>query len=198
MGAVESAGAPRADVPGGETPPEVRLRSLKHSDFDRVLELERALFGAGAWTYGMLAEELAAWGRWYVVAEPTVPDVVGRAAAGQPSAGRHAPSRVVGYGGLWFDGDVTQIMTVGVDPAWQRQGVGRVLMDALIQRSRDMRADAVLLEVRVDNDPALALYEELGFERIGLRKRYYQPEDKDAYTMRLLLGAEPTEGGDER
>lgn len=41
----------------------------------------------------------------------------------------------------------------------------------------------MLLEVRVDNIPALALYERFGFARMGLRKRYYQPEGVDAYTM---------------
>ncbi|GAB2452466.1 ribosomal protein S18-alanine N-acetyltransferase [Xylanimonas ulmi] len=175
--------------------PAVRLRELRHDDFDRVLELERVLFGAGAWTYGMLAEELSGWGRWYVVAEPDEPDVVGRDGAGRLAA--RTTRRAVGYAGLWFDGDVTQVMTVGVDPAWQRHGVGRALMDALIARSVDLGAGAMLLEVRVDNEPALALYADLGFERIGLRKRYYQPEDKDAYTMRLALpgrGQGATEG----
>jgi len=45
----------------------------------------------------------------------------------------------------------------------------------------------MLLEVRVDNVPALALYERFGFTRMGLRKRYYQPEGIDAYTMSLDL-----------
>jgi ribosomal-protein-alanine N-acetyltransferase len=138
----------------------------------------------------MLAEELAGWGRWYVVAEETVPGVVGRADAGRTRAGvdgRVAAHRVVGYAGLWFDGDVTQVMTVGVDPARQRRGIGRALMDALIRRSTELGATAVLLEVRVDNEPAITLYEQLGFEKLGLRKRYYQPEGKDAYTMRLTI-----------
>jgi ribosomal-protein-alanine N-acetyltransferase len=155
---------------------EVRIRPLRNADFDRVLELERQLFGRGAWTYGMLADELAGLGRWYIVAEPERLDRAGD----QP---------VVGYAGLWFDGDVTQIMTIGVDPAFQRLGVGRQLMAALIERSRRVKAEAVLLEVRVDNVPAIEMYRELGFQVLGVRKRYYQPEDVDAYTMRLDLAA---------
>ncbi|MCA5892618.1 ribosomal protein S18-alanine N-acetyltransferase [Isoptericola sp. NEAU-Y5] len=161
--------------------PACRLRPLGSADFDRILELERVLFGAGAWTYGMLADELAALGRWYVVAEPAGPDAVAIYGPG--------PKPVVGYAGLWFDGDVAQIMTIGVDPHYQRHGVGRELLHALLERSRTLRASAVLLEVRVDNDAALALYEKAGFERIGLRRRYYQPEDVDAFTMRLDLAA---------
>jgi ribosomal-protein-alanine N-acetyltransferase len=155
---------------------EVRLRPLRNADFDRVLELERQLFGRGAWTYGMLADELAGLGRWYVVAEPERLDRAGD----QP---------VVGYAGLWFDGDVTQVMTIGVDPAAQRHGVGRQLMAALVERSRKVKAEAVLLEVRVDNAPAIEMYRAFGFEVLGVRKRYYQPENMDAFTMRLDLAA---------
>jgi ribosomal-protein-alanine N-acetyltransferase len=155
---------------------EVRLRPLRNADFDRVLELERQLFGRGAWTYGMLADELAGLGRWYIVAEPERIDRAGE----QP---------VVGYAGLWFDGDITQVMTIGVDPAVQRHGVGRQLLAALVERSRKVKAGAVLLEVRVDNAPAIEMYREFGFEVLGVRKRYYQPEDVDAFTMRLDLAA---------
>ena len=45
----------------------------------------------------------------------------------------------------------------------------------------------VLLEVRVDNAPAIHLYESLGFEQLGMRRAYYQPGNIDAWTMRLEL-----------
>ncbi|MET4225506.1 ribosomal protein S18-alanine N-acetyltransferase [Oerskovia enterophila] len=153
---------------------EVKLRPLRAADLPRVVRLEQELFGSSAWTYGMLAEELGALGRWYVSAEP-----VRLYAAG--------PQELIGYAGLWFDGDVTQIMTIGVDPQYQHLGIGSVLLTALIDRSRQVGASAVLLEVRVDNDAALAMYGKFGFEQLGIRKRYYQPEDVDAYTMRLEL-----------
>lgn len=153
---------------------QTRLRPLRAADLRRVVGLEQELFGPSAWSYGMLAEELGALGRWYVAAEPVRLDAAG-------------PQTVVGYAGLWFDGDVTQVMTVGVDPAWQHRGVGSQLLEALVARSRELGAAAVLLEVRVDNEPALRLYGRYGFEQLGIRKRYYQPEDVDAYTMRLEL-----------
>ncbi|WP_418277828.1 ribosomal protein S18-alanine N-acetyltransferase [Isoptericola jiangsuensis] len=159
----------------GTTP--VRLRPLESRDFDRVLELERELFGPGAWTYGMLADELAGLGRWYVVAEAT--DVL-------HGFGRHP---VVGYAGLWFDGDDAQVMTIGTARSHQHRGVGRTLLQALVDRARALRAGALFLEVAVDNAHALALYEQFGFVRLGIRKRYYQPEDKDAFTMRMDLRA---------
>ena len=43
---------------------------------------------------------------------------------------------------------------------------------------------AVYLEVRTDNEPAIALYRSTGFEQVGLRRRYYRVSGADAYTMR--------------
>jgi len=146
------------------------LRALLPADVPRVAELERQLFGPSAWSEAMIAGELHAPGRWYLAA-----------ALGET---------LVGYAGLWFDGDVTQVMTIGVAPAVQRQGVGSLLLGALVDRSRELGASAVLLEVRVDNAPAIALYERFGFTVLGRRRRYYQPEDVDAWTMRLDLAAE--------
>ncbi len=156
-------------VPDGV--PAVDLRALTTDDVPRVAELERQLFGASAWTEAMLAGELHAPGRWYLAAV-------------------EGDDALVGYAGLWFDGDVTQVMTIGVAPAVQRHGVGRTMLAALVERSRELGASAVLLEVRVDNAPALALYETFGFETLTRRRRYYQPEDVDAWTMRLALDAD--------
>jgi len=152
---------------------------MRAGDLDQVLALEVQLFGRGAWSYGMLAEELGGPGRWYVVATERDAATIG-------------PEPVVGYAGSWFDGEVAQVMTIGVARRAQRRGVGATLLRALVGRAREVGADAVLLEVAVDNDGALALYERSGFVRIGMRKRYYQPEDTDAYTMRLALDAAAT------
>ena len=152
------------------------------ADVPHVAELERQLFGPSAWTEAMLAGELHAPGRWYLAAVVR-PDGAAEAADG-PDGGT-----VVGYAGLWFDGDVSQVMTIGVAHAVQRQGVGTALLGALVERSRELGAGAVLLEVAVDNAPAMALYERFGFEVLTRRRRYYQPEDVDAWTMRLELAA---------
>lgn len=97
------------------------------------------------------------------------------------------PPEIRGYAGFWYDGDDAELMTIGVGAAYQRQGIATALLDALIDRAREQGARRMLLEVRVDNEPALTLYLNAGFERIGLRKRYYQPGNIDAYTMALDL-----------
>lgn len=162
------------------------------ADVPQIAELERVLFGPSAWSEAMLAGELHAPGRWYLVAvEGPVPGAPEGAVADDPAAEAVGPGgTVVGYAGLWFDGDVSQVMTIGVAPAVQRQGIGATLLTALVDRSRELGASALLLEVRVDNEPAIALYERFGFEILSRRRRYYQPEDVDAWTMRLELAAQ--------
>lgn len=153
-------------------PADVVLRDLVVADVPTLDVLERELFGAGAWSAQSLAEEIVGPGRWYVGAE------VDRV--------------LVGYAGLWFDGEDAQVMTIGTAVRQQGRGVGRVLLDALVARARTLGATSVLLEVRVDNEPALRLYSGAGFERLGRRRGYYQPENVDAWTMRLdLLQADP-------
>jgi [ribosomal protein S18]-alanine N-acetyltransferase len=166
----------------------VPLRPLGPDDVPRVAELETELFGASAWTEAMIRGELTAPGRWYVAADDPADAALDDDAA-LPA------QRLVGYAGLWFDGEVAQVMTIGVATAMQRQGIGTALLAALLERSRTLGASAVLLEVRVDS-PAVALYERFGFEVLGRRHRYYQPEDVDAWTMRLDLAGPVTEPTD--
>lgn len=186
---------PSAPVPGapdrGDHGSEVALRTLGPADVGRLVELERELFGRSAWSAGMLREELSAPGRWYVGVDEPVPAPAAQPASAAPglpgTPGATGDPRLVAYAGLWFDGDVAQVMTIGVALAAQRRGLGAALLTALVGRSRELGAEAVLLEVRVDNHPAVALYERFGFEVLARRKRYYQPEDVDAWTMRLAL-----------
>lgn len=144
------------------------LRPLTSADVPAVAALERALFARSAWTEPMVREELTAPGRYYLATD----DELGLA----------------GYAGSWFDGDVSQVMTIGVAPRAQRRGLGRMLLRALVDHAQDLGAQAVLLEVAVTNAAALALYRAEGFEVLARRPRYYQPEDVDAWTMRRWLG----------
>ena len=136
-----------------------------------IAQLEGELFGRGAWNANMVREELDAPARTYLL------DVLGEA---EQAVGR-------GYAGFWYDGEDAELMTIGVGKAYQRQGIAAALLQVLVDEAKRQGASRMLLEVRVDNDPALALYQRFGFERMGLRKRYYQPEGIDAYTMSLDL-----------
>jgi ribosomal-protein-alanine N-acetyltransferase len=83
-----------------------------------------------------------------------------------------------------------EVLTLGVTPAARRRGVARALMAAALPAAQDLGAEQVFLEVAIDNDPAIALYERLGFRGTGLRKSYYDRGPQgfvDALVMRLDL-----------
>ncbi|MFT8703781.1 ribosomal protein S18-alanine N-acetyltransferase [Bifidobacterium aquikefiricola] len=155
------------------------IRAIQESDIQQIVPIEAHLFGKGAWSYAMIREELNAPARTYVVDVADVED----AKHGNPQIAANAVIR--GYGGFWYDGDDAELMTIGVDTPYQRQGIGSAILATLLRQAAEQGARRMLLEVRVDNDTAIAIYQAFGFERIGLRKHYYQPEGIDAYTMAL-------------
>lgn len=57
------------------------------------------------------------------------------------------------------------------------------MLYALIQAAIDVGVQYMTLEVRVSNEPALALYKNFGFKKAGLRKKYYEDNGEDAHIM---------------
>jgi len=85
-----------------------------------------------------------------------------------------------------------EILTLAVDPAGRRQGVGRALVEAAAGLAAAQGAEEMFLEVAVDNAAALALYEAAGFTRAGRRPGYYARTDGpavDAVVMRRELNS---------
>ena len=137
---------------------EVRLERMRWWHVEELLPLEHALFGAEPWTARTFWSELGQLGtRHYLVARDG--------------------DRVVGYAGLCCYPDEAFVQTLAVDPGVQRQGVGRLLLEALLGEAQRRRQPTVSLEVRADNEPAQRLYERYGFRRVGVRRGYYQPSD---------------------
>jgi ribosomal-protein-alanine N-acetyltransferase len=146
----------------------VRLRAMRWWDVEALLPVDRELFGTAAWSAETFWSELARGpDRWYVVAED-------------------AHGAVLGYAGLMLgSGSEADVQTLAVAPAAQRRGIGGLLLRALLAEAEDRGATSVLLEVRADNEAAIALYAAHGFERIAVRRGYYQPGGQDAVIMRL-------------
>ncbi|MGE5504770.1 MAG: GNAT family N-acetyltransferase [Actinomycetota bacterium] len=100
-----------------------------------------------------------------------------------PSGGGEGPAGLV----LWrVVADEAEILTLAVLPPWRRTGLGRTLMRAAMDQARQAGAAVMFLEVASGNDAALALYQGLGFQRMGVRRGYY--DGADALTMRADLG----------
>ncbi|MDY5585464.1 MAG: GNAT family N-acetyltransferase [Arcanobacterium sp.] len=87
-------------------------------------------------------------------------------------------------------GEDAEILTIAVAPARRRQGIAQKMLRNLLRYLCENGALRVFLEVRAADFGAQALYEQFGFEKVGLRKRYYH--DDDAVVMRLNFAAKET------
>lgn len=139
---------------------------LRIADADRCGELEAQLFpGDDPWPAVAFIRELESEHNHYVAAR--------------------VDGRLVGYAGITRLGRKPpyeyEIHTIGVDPAHQGAGIGRELLNRILDIAL---GGVVFLEVRTDNAAAIGLYESVGFTKMGLRKRYYRVSGADAYTMR--------------
>lgn len=144
----------------------VEYGSLAVGDADRCAELEAQLFpGDDPWPAVAFIRELESKHNHYVAAR--------------------AGDTLVGYAGITRLGRKPpyeyEIHTIGVDPAFQGRGIGRRLLDELLEIAS---GGVVFLEVRTDNAAAIGLYESVGFATMSRRKRYYRVSGADAYTMR--------------
>lgn len=135
-------------------------------DVSPLQRVERECFPAETWSEETFWSELAGWPatRHYVVAE--------------------IAGTLCGYAGLMAVAGEVMVQTLAVDPAHRRRGIGRSLLAHLFAEAERRRAFVVWLEVRSGNDAALALYEDNGFERAGVRRGYYDMGRTDAVVMR--------------
>lgn len=153
----------------------VLMRRAKVADLDAIMRLERATFVTDAWPEEAMRRELESPHGYYLIAVDDEADDPER--------------RLLGYAGLLAPSGSQQgdIQTIAVAPFARGVGLGRGLMHALITQARRRHVAEVFLEVRADNPIARALYGSLGFEEIGVRRGYYQPDGVDAISMRLAV-----------
>ncbi len=91
---------------------------------------------------------------------------------------------VVGYVGAQIVPDEADMMNLAVDEKCRRMGIGKALVAQLIKRLRARCVVSLTLEVRVSNQPAISLYESMGFSVVGKRPKYYQKPKEDALILR--------------
>ncbi len=79
-----------------------------------------------------------------------------------------------------------EILTICVSSSRQRGGLGRKLMEKTISRLENMNVSSLFLECAADNYPAQQLYASLGFEKCGVRKKYYARKNGNRVDAHLL------------
>ncbi len=129
----------------------VRLRPMRESDLDAVIEIERGAYEF-PWSIGVFRDCLRVGYCCWVLEELGL---------------------VHGYGVMQAGAGESHVLNLCVRASRQGEGLGRQLLGRLLEVARDHRSATVYLEVRPTNRPARRLYEGMGFTEAGVRKRYY-------------------------
>ena len=135
---------------------------MKERHLDDLARLERLCFSR-PWSRQALKEELT---------NPAACFLVGEEAG-----------EVLGYAGMHCAAGECYVDNVAVFPEARRQGVGRKLMEALLQAAAARGGEFLSLEVRPSNLEALALYRGLGFREVGRRRRFYDDPVEDGLLL---------------
>ena len=149
------------------------LAPMTAADLDAVMLVETGVY-AFPWTRGNFIDSLAAG---YV------------AQLLRDGRGERLLGYFIALGGV----DEMHLLNITVAPDHRRHGFARLMMAALVERSRAVRAHRVWLEVRVSNDVALAVYRRFGFREQGVRPGYYPAahgKRESAVVMSLEIDAE--------
>ena len=91
-------------------------------------------------------------------------------------------NKVIGAIAGFTASNTGEILTVAVSPEYRRQGIADKLMDRFFSLLPD-DVDNIALEVRQSNNAAISLYEKYGFEKMGVRRRFYRDPVEDADIM---------------
>ncbi len=95
--------------------------------------------------------------------------------------------QILGYMGIMMVLDEGEITNVSVAQTARRRGVGRLLVQTMLDKMRRAGLTMIHLEVRKSNTPAIRLYEQFAFVQDGERKNYYEEPTEDAVLMSCRL-----------
>ena len=92
---------------------------------------------------------------------------------------------ITGYIGMYISFDEASITNVAVSPEFRKKGYGEQLVAEAKLAAKESNAESIFLEVRVSNEPAISLYKKMGFEELGIRKKFYEHPVEDAIIMKV-------------
>jgi ribosomal-protein-alanine N-acetyltransferase len=93
--------------------------------------------------------------------------------------------KTAGFCLYWTIEGETEILNIAVDPLFRRRSIANNMLEYMEKDAKTENSKAVFLEVRESNAPAVNLYLSFGFQKIGIRKKYYV--DEDAIVLRKII-----------
>lgn len=147
---------------------DLRLRPATPADIPAIVALEAEGFES-RWSAAIYGEELARPSAWIDLAVAAADDAV------------------LGFVCAWQVVDACHLLRIATHPDHRGRGIGRALVERLIERARAAGCSHLELEVASRNAPAIALYQRVGFQVVGVRRGYYRAPPDDAVMMDLPL-----------
>lgn len=145
------------------------IKKAEESDIREMCRLEQECFSS-PWSEAAFTETMRSDGGVFFVCE--------------------CDGQIVGYAGAVCVADECSVTNVAVTANYRRQGISRMLLDALEREASGRGACTLFLEVRVSNAPAISAYESRGCERCGVRRNFYSIPTEDAYVYKKELKKE--------
>ena len=145
----------------------VSLRPMQMDDLDAIMLIEPTIY-THPWTRGNFSDSLSSgYSAWVLEAD----------------------QKIIGYALLMMVLDEAHLLNLSVAKSHQKQGLGRYLLGHMLQIAKNHKAANIFLEVRPSNISAIALYENMGFCEMAVRRNYYPAHDgrEDAVLMGLAI-----------
>lgn len=145
------------------------IRKMTLQDISAVVEIEKECFSL-PWSENSFKDSLSREDTIFLVCE-----------INENETGSH----IAGYMGLYLSFDEASVTNVAVSPCFRKKGYGEALVAAAKKAAKGDGAECIFLEVRQSNVPAISLYKKLGFEELGIRKKFYEHPVEDAIIMKV-------------
>ena len=147
--------------------PNYQLRPMQMADLDAVMVIEPTIY-THPWTRGNFSDSInSGYSAWVLEGNQTI----------------------IGYALLMMVLDEAHLLNLSVAKQQQKQGLGRYLLEHMLQIAKNHKAANMFLEVRPSNISAIALYENMGFCEMAVRRGYYPALGgrEDAVLMGLAI-----------
>mgnify|MGYP001096637806 CR=1 FL=1 len=141
---------------------DIIIEPMRVSDLDEVLEIEQYSFPT-PWSRDIYRYDLERNPRARFYCAKSI-----------------ASGRVLGYIGSWFVEDECHVGTIAVAREHRSKGIAKLLLEHTAAVALSEGITYIILEVRINNIPAINVYKSLGFSQVGVRKRYYSDTGEDA------------------
>ncbi len=142
---------------------------MSHDDIDEVIKIEAVSFPC-PWSRSQFEKELQ---------NPLSHSFTAR-------LDKSNNKTLAGYIIIWLVAEEAHVLNIAVHPDFKKKGIGKKIIQFVLDFLTERYTRAVYLEVRHSNIAAQKLYEGFGFSQIGIRKNYYDNRE-DAIVMGLEM-----------